>query len=71
MVGPAGLAARVIFLREEQGKTRAQVERGVPIKHSLLWRIENDAVKSPNLVIIVGLAKFFGVTTDYLLGVES
>lgn len=62
------LAKRLKSLREEAGLSLEQLSREVGIGSSSLCRWENQQadIKGSQLKI---LAKFFNVSTDYLLGV--
>lgn len=63
-------AERLKELRNEKGLSQAQLAKATGLSHTALvyWETEQ---RVPNAKAIVILAKFFGVTTDYLLGVED
>lgn len=63
-------AERLKELRNEKGLSQAQLAKATGLSRTALvyWETEQ---RVPNAKAIVILAKFFGVTTDYLLGVED
>lgn len=63
-------AERLKDLRTQKGLSLKQLSRELKIGVASLCRWENKQadVKGSQLVII---AKYFGVTTDYLLGLED
>ena len=63
-------AGRIKDLREEKGLSFQKLENEVGISRSALCRFENCKVDAKSFQI-VKLAKYFGVTTDYLLGLEN
>lgn len=58
---------RLISLRKERGMTQEELARAINKKRSTLSGYETEG-KEPDLELICFLAKYFGVTTDYLLG---
>ncbi|MCI9626325.1 MAG: helix-turn-helix transcriptional regulator [Clostridia bacterium] len=58
-------------LRIERGLTLKQLEKQTGISRSALGQYENDEYKDISHTSIVTLAKFYGVTTDYLLGLTE
>ena len=63
-------AERLKELREEKGISIRQLEKEVGISNSVLSRFENCKVDA-KLYQVVELAKYFGVSTDYLAGLEN
>lgn len=63
-------AEKLKELRNEKGLTQMQVAQATGLSHTAIVNWEN-ALRVPNANAVVILAKFYGVTTDYLLGVES
>ncbi len=63
-------AERLKELREEKGLSLHQLSKAIGLGASSLCRWENEKadVKGSQLILI---AKYFGVTTDYLLGLED
>ncbi|MCL2846874.1 MAG: helix-turn-helix domain-containing protein [Firmicutes bacterium] len=61
-------AKRLKELREEKGNTKASMARLLGVTERAYRRYE-DCEAQPNMQAIVKLAKFFGVSTDYLLGI--
>ena len=55
-------------LRVESGLTLEQLEKQTGISRSALGQYENDEYKDISHTSIVTLAKFYGVSADYLLG---
>lgn len=58
-------------LRVEHRLTLEQLEKQTGISRSALGQYENDEYKDISHTSIVTLAKFYGVTTDYLLGLTE
>lgn len=63
-------AERLKELRAEKEMSQAQLSKATGLSHSAIvyWETEQ---RVPNANAIVALAVFFGVTTDYLLGLED
>ncbi len=61
---------RLKEVRQEHGLTIFQVSKQVGISDACISRWEND-INDPKCEQIVMLAKFFNVSTDYLLGLED
>jgi transcriptional regulator with XRE-family HTH domain len=57
-------------LRLNNGLTMEEVAKSIGINRSDISRYENELTK-PNAEVVVKLAKYYGVTTDYLLGVSN
>jgi len=60
-------AERLKELRLEKGLSQRELAKLVNLKHNAIARWENET-HIPNAEAVVILAKFFGVTTDYILG---
>ena len=58
-------------LRVERGLTLEQLEKQTGISRSALGQYENDEYKDISHTSIVTLAKFYGVSADYLLGLTE
>ncbi len=63
-------AERLKELRLEKGLTQKQLAQNTGLSKSAIdfWEREQ---RVPNANAVVVLAKFFGVTSDYLLGLED
>lgn len=61
---------RLIALRKERDLTQAELAKRVNLQRSTLSGYETEG-KEPNFETLCQLAEFFGVTTDYLLGISS
>jgi transcriptional regulator with XRE-family HTH domain len=57
-------------LREASGKTQPELAKEIGVANSSISFWENE-VNEPKAEFIYRLAKFFGVTSDYLLGLED
>jgi len=62
---------RLKDLRVERGLTLEQLERQTGISKSALGNYETEDYKDISHTSIVTLAKFYGVSTDYLLGLTE
>lgn len=58
---------RLKDLRLARGLSQAQLSKETGLSHTALVYWENKK-RIPNAIAVVTLARFFGVTTDYLLG---
>ncbi len=60
-------AERLKDLRQEKELSQRQLSKLLGLGHSAVTQWENE-MRVPNAEAIVMLAKFFGVSADYLLG---
>lgn len=63
-------AERLKELRNEQGLSIWQLGQAIGVSHAAISRWENE-VRIPNIEILVRIAKFFKVSSDYLIGLED
>ncbi len=63
-------AERLKDLRLEKELSQRQLAKLVNLSHNAIAQWENET-RIPNAEAIVILAKFFSVTTDYVLGVTD
>lgn len=61
---------RLISLRKERGLTQEDLAKLIQKKRSTVSGYETEG-KEPDLETVCFLAKYFGVTTDYLLGYSN
>ena len=64
------IAERIKILREHQNLTQAELAKRLKITRSSVNAWE-QGISVPSTLYIVELAHIFGVSTDYLLGVNS
>lgn len=57
-------------LREAKKLTQTQVANYVGVSRSVISAYEND-MRYPSYEILIRLSTLFGVSTDYLLGIED
>ncbi|MBQ7661636.1 MAG: helix-turn-helix transcriptional regulator [Clostridia bacterium] len=64
------IAERIKELREQRGITQTELAKKIGITRSGVnaWEM---GISMPSTQYVVELAQFFGVSTDYLLGVEK
>jgi len=62
---------RLKDLRVERGLTLEQLAEATGISKSALGKYESDDYKDISPYSIVELAKFYGVSTDYLMGMTE
>jgi len=64
------LSDKIKILRDKNGLTQSGLAKKVSLTRSAVnaWEM-NNAI--PSTEIIIKLSKLFGVTTDYLLGVDN
>lgn len=58
---------RIKQLREELGKSKAQVARELQIPYTTFVNYENEA-REPNSEVLIMIANYFHVSVDYLIG---
>lgn len=63
-------AERLSELRKERGLSQRALASETSISPSAIKQWENES-RVPNAEAVVVLAKFFNVSTDYLLGLEN
>lgn len=61
---------RLKELREERGLSTFQLGKEVGFSNASISRWENED-RVPNIEVLVALAKYFNVSTDYLCGLED
>lgn len=64
------LSERLKELRAEKGISQMQLSKATGLSKSGINYWENGK-RVPNAIVIITLAKYFGVTADYLLGLEN
>ncbi len=57
-------------LRKNRGLTQSELGRHVGLSKAVVSKYETG-IGYPNFETLICLARYFGVTTDYLLGAES
>ena len=68
---PGGIKERMEDLRNRRKLTLKEVAEKTSIDYSTLSRIENGNVKKVGDDVLLKLARFFGVSTDFLLGITN
>lgn len=63
-------AERLKDLREEKGLSQRTLAKELGFSQSAITRWENN-LQTPNIDIAIIVAKYFKVSTDYLLGLED
>lgn len=64
------IGERIIEQRKKLGLTRIQLAQDLDIPHTTLRNYETDQ-REPGHLMLITLSKKFGVTTDYLLGMDE
>ena len=64
------LGKRLKELREEHGLTQKQLAEKLNL-HSVTYLHYEKSQREPPLAVLVQMAQFFEVTTDYLLGLTE
>ena len=65
------LAYRLSNLRKDHDLSQKQLADQLHVTHSQISRIESGETKNPNISIVIDAARFFHVSTDFLLGLEQ
>ncbi len=63
-------AERLKELRLEEGLSIDELGKRLNYSHAAISRWENE-VRIPNIEVLVDIAKYFKVSTDYLCGLEN
>ena len=63
-------AERLKELREENGLSQRTLAKELGVSQAAIARWENQ-LQTPNIDIAIIVAKYFKVSTDYLLGLEK
>lgn len=58
-------------LRKDHDLSQKQLADQLHVTHSQISRIESGETKNPNISIVIDAARFFHVSTDYLLGITQ
>lgn len=64
------IGERIIEQRKKLGLTRVQLAQDLDVPHTTLRNYETDQ-REPGHLMLITLSKKFGVTTDYLLGMDE
>ena len=64
------LGQRICELRAHMGWSQVELSRRLRVSKQTVSNWENDNIQ-PSIEMLVLLSKIFGVTTDYLLGLED
>lgn len=64
------LGSRIKMLRTQKGLTQEQFSEMFQVSKSNVSKYENGSIE-PNYDLLVKIANYFGVSTDYLLGNSS
>lgn len=64
------LGQRITALRKEKGLNQIEFASNLNLDKSTVAKYETDKIL-PSVPMLIKLAKYFGVTTDYLLGLED
>ena len=68
---PGGIKERLEDLRNRRKLTLKELSEKTGVDYSTLSRIENGNVKKVGDDVLLKLARFFGVSTDFLLGITN
>lgn len=63
-------AERLKELRQENNLSYAQLAKEIGVSYVAIGRWERSE-RTPNIEVLVALAKYFKVSTDYLVGLED
>ena len=58
-------------MRKDHDLSQKQLADHLHVTHSQISRIESGETKNPNISIVIDAARFFHVSTDYLLGLTD
>lgn len=66
----SALAARIVELRRAGGMTQEEAARALNVHRTSYTKYETDAAM-PDVECLANMARLFGVTADYLLGLDE
>ncbi len=64
------LGQRLKDLRKEKGLTQVTLAQELNVDKSTIAKYETDKIE-PSLSMLITYVKFFGVSADYILGLED
>lgn len=64
------LGQRINEIRQASGLNQVELAKRLNISKQTVSNWENDNIQ-PSIEMLVRISKFFGVTTDYLLGLDN
>ncbi|WP_454053411.1 helix-turn-helix domain-containing protein [Clostridium sp. Marseille-Q7071] len=64
------IGERIKELRKENGITQEELAKNIDVSTSMVGMYETNARK-PSYEVLIKIAKYFGVSTDYLLNTEE
>ena len=65
-----GIPERLVFVRKKFGYTRARLSEEIGVPYGTIAKYESGE-REPGHTYIIKIADKFGVTTDYILGLED
>ena len=65
-----GLVGRIIRLRKQKGLSQAELAKALGLSRSSVNAWERETAQ-PSPDALVALSRLFGVSTDYLLGIDK
>tara|TARA_B100000446_G_C10461247_1_gene308932 strand:+ start:22 stop:354 length:333 start_codon:yes stop_codon:yes gene_type:complete len=65
------LAERIRLLRAEKKASLQVVADAIEVSKPHIWELEKGKTKNPSLDLLTKLAGYFGVTLDYLAGMDE
>lgn len=64
------LGEKIVYLRKEKGLNQIDFAKNLNVDKSTVAKYETNKI-IPSVPLLIKLAQFFEVTTDYLLGLED
>lgn len=64
------MKSRIRLLRERKRMSQLMLDREIGVSQQIISRIEND-ISTLSIDLLVNLANYFNVTTDYILGISD
>lgn len=61
---------RLKMLREEKGVTQKEVAAAIGVTPSAYANYE-QGTREPSIQILINICRYFGVTSDFLIGLEA
>lgn len=64
------IGEKIVLLRKEKGLNQVEFAKKLNVDKSTVAKYETDKIL-PSVPMVIKLAQFFDVSTDYLLGLEE
>src|SRR5262245_50686129 len=67
----AKIAARCISMREKRGLSLEEAGERAGFTKSHMWEFEQGRASNPTIRMLLGLARAYGVSLEYIIGIST